>query len=264
MPRSSKLIHLTPGVPQKPAKVIRFAPFWAGMVRASFWRIFVQGKEVYVANRNVLNIAKASLHSSGRCSFNAGVMRKDLAPIQMIAGSSWRIAVHLQFFVDEEARPLHEAVELKPADIVVLRTPPGSKLAVVLLFGSRSTSFDTPLPVEFPGEIIMRAKLRNGPPIVVVAAAMPQTAQDREYVARARLRSGKFAGPPSVHNVEYCEVRSKPNLISIIPLREADFLEPASPTSPGGPASDVTADASANRRTAGPNESLLLMLVGPE
>jgi hypothetical protein len=168
----------------------------------------------------------------------------------MIAGSSWRLALHLQFFIDEDSRPLREADELKPTDIVVLSTPPGSKLAVVLLFGSRSTTLESPLPAEFPGEIIMRAKPRNGPPIVIVAAVVPQTAQDREHVEAARQRSGKFAASPGVYNVEYCEVRSNPNLISIIPLREADFLDSVSPT-PGGPASDVTADASANRRTAG-------------
>jgi hypothetical protein len=253
---------------EPPAKVVRFAPFWAGRVRASFWRIFAQGKEVYVANRGILNTAKASFHSSGRCSFNAGVMRKDFAPMQRITGSSWKIAVHLQFFVDEDSRPLHEAEELKSA-FTVLSTPPGSKLAVVLLFGSRSTTFETPLPTQFPGQIIMRTKLRNGPPIVVVAGVMPQTAQDRDYVDSARRRSGKFASPPDIFNVEYCEVKSDPNLISIIPLREADFLEAAVPVQNGPPASgrtvQVTQGVSAtptSRNSAGPSESLLLMLVG--
>jgi hypothetical protein len=199
-------------------------------------------------------------------------VRKEFGPPQTIAGSHWKIALNLLFFVDEGSRPLHEVAELK-SDFVVLSTPPGSKLAVVLLFGSSSATIETPLPRNFPGETIMRTKLRNGPPVVVVADVLPQTDQDRVYVDNVRRwRSGKFASPPGVYNVEYCEVKSNPNLISIIPLREEDFLETAISIPPSPPASGVAgqsvavatgaSDTSISRSTAGPNDSLELMLLG--
>jgi hypothetical protein len=224
---SLQVLKLSPGVPTVLSGSTRFAPFWDGRILASFWRIWVNGDDIYVANRNAVNTAKASLHKSGQWTFNAGPMRLQFGAATALPGSRWNFALKLSYMIDANARPLREAAKIKPSKpVTLLLTPPGSMLVAVVLVGDVGANPAAPVPIEFPGEVILRTTMRNGKPVIVVAAVIPMPAQDLKYMLEKRQQSGKWPRPTGPDAVEMCVVHSNPNVIAIIPLREEDWTGP--------------------------------------
>jgi hypothetical protein len=258
-PLALQVLNLTPAVPENVSSKVRLAPMWDGRGLASFWSIFVQGDEIYVANRNSVNTAKASLHTSDQWTFNVGSRRLKFEEPKPLSGSPWSFALRLSFLIDANTRAIRELNRIKDR-VTLLATPPGYMLAAVVLIGDAGGDPHAPPPNDLqPGAVIMRATLRDTRPVIVVAAALPMQAVELTYMQAKRQLSPKWpngAGPPAA---ELCVIHGKPNMISIIPLREEDW------TGEVGTSSGKSGQPAVGEESATPKDDrgLLILLAEP-
>jgi len=103
----------------------------------SLWRIWAQGDEVYIANRNGAKLVKISIHSSGKPFISAGKNdRWDFAQPMLLPDSEWRLIAEICFLIGENILPLRDMKELKASKPALgIVTPRGHKLPVYVLFG---------------------------------------------------------------------------------------------------------------------------------
>jgi hypothetical protein len=156
---------------------------------ASLWRIWAQGDEVYIANRNGAKLVKISIHSSGKPFISVGKNdRWNFAQPMLLPDSAWQHIVEICFLIGEKILPLRDMKELKPSKPALgIVTPAGHKLAIYVLSGRPPLTHESPIPaVMHGGSIIFQHTLRGGDLLAVVARVLPMSDQDIGFINEVR------------------------------------------------------------------------------
>lgn len=175
-------------------KAFRFAPARDQRPLTTFWKVWSEGNEVYLASRNNAGNQHISVHQSGAIHYRMGVKQKqDLAPLMRLPSGRWQHAVELRFLVSEGALPpLNELKSLKNRNAHVLAVPESFVLHVNLLICDASSTLEPPLPPEFmpAGELLWRSRLRDGRTAALIGRALLESDENAAHVRyiRSELR----------------------------------------------------------------------------
>jgi hypothetical protein len=211
---------------------LRFGPMRRGRLIASLWRIWTQGDEVYIANRNESNCLRASLHSSGKWFFHHGQRRTDLVAPWTMPGGDWLHALELAFLIADGTAPMRERRAVKSAKpALAIETPTDHKLALNILLGTRRDSVhEAPLPDIMNGPILFRSRLTSGVPVVVVGRVVPFSEQDREVLHYHQVTLGvrvNVSGTESIEDPQGELLRLTPtpqgNILTVFALSPTAF-----------------------------------------
>lgn len=217
-------------------KQVRVAPARNGIQIANTWRIWTQGNEFYAATRSATAISKISFHNNFNWQWRSGTGVQRLArPIPAAPG--WFEAARVVFLVDSGV-----LVPIGQADsrTYLVETPLGHKLSVIICVSERpSVPFASAVAGSHP---VLKATLRDGRRLFVVACSFPFTDADRELMAKFRegLRINYFVRPSEESTYAegwYSDCSpATGNKIAIIPLGYDSLHQ--EPASKAGPSSD--------------------------
>jgi hypothetical protein len=206
-------------------------PGRSGKPLAKLWRIWCQGDEFYVAQRDSIQQAKLSFHSGGNWHYDVGHGRKTLGPGMPLSIPGWAVALQLKFLIHNEQVPASAVLTKvkKHSDIIIAETPPRSKLVLNVLTAPADAILSGLIPEEVDGVRCLALQRRSGGAIIVTANLFDLAAEDNALVAQMRgikltvegLK--KSARHPSA---ELMKVTAGPpvNLISVVPML-ADNLD---------------------------------------
>jgi hypothetical protein len=206
---------------------LRIGPIRDGRPLASLWRIWVQGDEVYIGNRNAEGMAKISIHSSGKPFLSVGKNERfNFSQPMLFPDSPWRHIVELSFLIGDNILPLRDRKPLKPSKPALgIVTPAGHKLAANVLVGSPPLTHGSPMPVMMKGgTVVFQHTLRGGDLVSVVVRVQPMTDQDMANLVemRSKLRvntTGPYnIGPDSgVEPTLFTRSATTGNVITVVP-----------------------------------------------
>jgi hypothetical protein len=205
-------------------KSISIAPIRGGEQIAAPWRIWMQGDELYLANRETIQSIKVSLHAHGNWHVDSGHYRHQLGPALPLSLPGWFLAVQLSFCVgDNTIKPANLTPFKKSSLAVFVDTPVDKKLLVDVLLAPIGTTPSSPLPSEFDSPRVLHLIHRNGSVAIVTASTGEITGEDAVNMAEMRKFSitydspedatAKFAEMFAVHRV-----KGGGNIIVIVPL----------------------------------------------
>jgi hypothetical protein len=205
---------------------IRFAPGLGQEPAAWFWRVWMQGSEIYAMCRNPLGTVKISVHKSGQIHFRIGTkLKQNIKPLSKLGLGPWSHAFEIRFLLSEGANaPPEQKKSLKKKKAYVFPVPKGFVPHVNLLIGDTGTPLDSPLPSEFSGgQVIWRTLLRDGRPAVLVGRMLKLDDHNRDLIKHYRetLNTAVKVSNASTAYMEYNHFiwsSTGGNVILVIPL----------------------------------------------
>jgi hypothetical protein len=166
-------------------KAIRFAPGRNQEPAATFWRIWVEGSEIYAMTRNSMGVTKISVHASGQIHYRLGPkVKQDLAPLMQLGAGPWFHAVEIRFLLSEGAKsPTKQRESLKNKKAYLIPAPEGQILHANLIIGRPGMPLNTPLPEQFGGaQALWQAVLSDGRLAVLVVRVLALDDVNREKI----------------------------------------------------------------------------------
>ncbi|HEY4749699.1 MAG TPA: hypothetical protein VIH60_04865 [Steroidobacteraceae bacterium] len=212
---------------------LRVGPGRGKDLLTSLWRIWAQGNEVYLANRNLATRAHVSLHSTGKWFIDLGPKRIQFVPPMRLEGSNWLHAVEIAFLIGENVLPMPEMKEVKAArPALKVEVPPGHKLVLNILYGSEGVNHDTAVPQLIMGSVLLQLTLRDGIAVAVVARVLRLSDQDRHNMLEMPKAAPKLTtvrpvsrGNVGAELINFTATETGGNVITVIPLSPENFVQ---------------------------------------
>ena len=196
-------------------KVIRFAPGQDQEPAASFWKVWVEGNEIYASSRSLGGSPKISVHASGQIHYRLEAkVKQDLAPLMQLGSGPWFHAFEIRFLQSPGANPpFRQRESLKNKSAYLIPVPEGFILYANLIVGAVGTPLNCPLPAQFlpAGRPLWRTRLRDGRPAVLVARMLELDSQNRDHIKylREELKpTVTFSTMPSGRYMELFRLRN--------------------------------------------------------
>jgi hypothetical protein len=208
---------------------VRFAPARDGKPIASFWSIWSQGSEIYVAARHHSGTFKLSLHRNGQWFATINNRRMRLAPAWVLPGGQWRHALEIRFLVGLGAllpAPSGRFRSSRPG--YMMEVPPGDFMTVQLLIGVASTTHATPLPVTWDWPRLLQITLRDGTCAVVVAAHFPiddRIRRELDEHRSVRIHAPSRIDPNQAHHEHVHLAVTSTNIVYVVPQGPESFVQ---------------------------------------
>jgi hypothetical protein len=207
-------------------KAIRFAPARGKEPAATFWKLWVEGSDIYATTRNSGGAAKLSVHASGQIHFRHGPKeKKDVAPLMLLGRGPWMHAFELRFLLSENAGiPLDQMKSLKHRSAQLIAVPPDAVLHINLVIGSRGMPANSPLPLEFGGgQPLWRATLTDGRQAALVGRIIPLSAENQNFIKYFREELKPTITLTKLTEQLYVEIlnlkwNATGNLILVVPM----------------------------------------------
>jgi hypothetical protein len=210
-------------------KEIRFAPGRNGAPLTAFWKVWVQGSEVYATARSRLGSAHISVHASGQVHFRREAKQKiEIARVTGLENSLWFHALEIRFLVSKGAlSPVGQWESLKKKPGLLGETPEGFALYANLIVGAPGTPLDAAPAI--PGETIWRRRLADNRVAVLVTRLFRLSQENLERIRYYREQNKPtimHSGEPTTS--KYAEMydvlwSQSVNVINVIPLWEESF-----------------------------------------
>jgi hypothetical protein len=224
--------------PKKPEPVLRFAAGSPTALQSSVWRLWVHGDDVYLASRVLAKWIKVSLHASGiwrtawtqqmqRPRTGDRVVQRWQRPTEFRPGWVQGPSVAVPWTPTPD--PLNSPVGLDLADVVWLPGPaPFSTVAFTVQITAPAVSAETWQAIGNSGgdRLVGTLPMKSRETVGVIWRQMPQTDQDRSYVAQLVSQLGvvKVNDPSAKAFLNLIHVGNEPNgrpiLVEVIMGRE--------------------------------------------
>lgn len=154
---------------------------------SSVWRIWTQGDEAYVAVRNMIGVAKLSLHSNGYWQFRAGNMvARYRRPAPYRSGWTRGPGILIPHNPLDMRLPYYDALQRDRTDW--LEQPAQDSMAqIALQFGPRVREPGSWSPEREKGvSVLTTLKLRTGGALHVFRSDRPITAEESSRIHQIR------------------------------------------------------------------------------
>jgi len=231
------------------AKAFRFAPARDQRPLTTFWKVWSEGDEVYLASRSLAGNQHISVHQSGAIHYRMGVKQKqDLAPLMRLPSGQWQHAIELRFLVSRGALPpLNELKSLKDRKAHVISVPENFVLHVNLLIGDASPNPAPVLPPEFmpAAGLLWKSRLRDGRNAALIGRVLLESEENAAHVRYIRSelkptvtleRSGSGNKHVEIYHLHWSA--SGGNVVLVVPMGDEAFRFDDEPR-PADAATDV-------------------------
>ncbi len=230
---------MTLSPPLVTGKAFRVAPGQSGQPVASFWRFWVEGRELYAVNRDS-GSTKISVHASGQIHMR--LEKRDLqllAPALTLVGSRWNHALEIRYLIaPDRFRPAPKRLK-KEEKAFLVEVADGNALILNLMVAAAGAVTNSGPPPQFGGaRQLWKSSLADGRSVLLVGRVIPLDAENQNHIERLRgvdgskaTFSGTTTSPPQMELTQVFWSPQGGNIALIVPVGEEAIRRLGKPAS---------------------------------